>query len=542
MGESAGLDADVAIVGAGVAGCLIATQLASAGMKVIVLESGPSVDRAAAVDAFRNAIAKTPESAYPDVAYAPRPTTLDPYGYYVQDGPDAFCATYERRVGGTTWHWLGTALRLLPNDFRMKSAYGVGVDWPIGYADLEPWYDRAERALGVSGDARANLGGAPRSGAYPMPAIASSYLDGRVKAAVATLGLDVAPTPQARNSQARDGRPPCCGNASCIPVCPIGAKYDGAVHAAKARAAGAQIVEQAVAFFVDVAPGGSVAAISYKRPSGASQRVTARFFVLAAHAIETPKLLLISRSDALPNGVANRSDQVGRNLCDHPTQLSWALAKEPLYPYRGPLSTSGIENLRDGSFRASRSSFRIEIGNDGWSWPFGWPTDSSAVLVDAGLRGAQLQRALDEQMQREIRFASLCEQMPDASNRITPAWGEVDALGIPRPRIAYRVDRYASDGLAQARRVHDSMFDALGVTFRMHAEAFKSAGHIIGTYRMGSDPKSSVAGADGRSHDHPNVFLAGSGLFPTTGTANPTLTIAALALKTADALARAAKS
>jgi choline dehydrogenase-like flavoprotein len=229
-------------------------------------------------------------------------------------------------------------------------------------------------------------------------------------------------------------------------------------------------------------------------------------------------------------------------LCDHPTQLSWALTKEPVYPYRGPLSTSGIENLRDGAFRASRSSFRIEIGNDGWSWPFGWPTQSSAVLVDAGLRGAPLQRALDERMQREIRFASLCEQIPDPNNRITPAWGEVDALGIPRPRIAYRVDEYAAAGLARARRVHDNMFDALGVTFRMHAEAFKSAGHIIGTYRMGSDPKSSVADADGRSHDHQNLFLAGSGLFPTTGTANPTLTIAAFALKTADALARAAKS
>lgn len=536
---SPGLQADVLIVGAGVAGSLIAYALASGGAKVVVLESGPSVDRAQAVQAFRDAVAKVPESAYPDVPYAPRPSSLDANGYYVQDGPEPFTATYERRVGGTTWHWLGTALRLLPKDFTMRSAYGVGVDWPLSYDQLAPWYDRAERALGVAGDARADLGGAPRSGPYPMGPIAQSYLDKRVAAAVAPLGFRVAPTPQARNSQAGyDGRPACCGNASCIPVCPIGAKYDGAVHAAKAKAAGAQIVEQAIAYAVDVAPGGAVSGIAFKRPDGTSQRATAKLYVIAAHAIETPKLLLISRSAALPQGVANRSGQVGRNLADHPTMLSWALAKEPLYPYRGPLSTSGIEHLRDGPFRAFRSAFRVEIGNDGWSWPFGFPTASASVLIEQGSTGVALQKKLDAQMQREIRLASLNEQLPDPENRITPSWGEVDGLGIPRPRIAYRIDPYAAAGLAEARNVHQRIFDALGTTFVEHGQGYQSAGHIIGTVRMGVDPATSVADPDGRTHDHPNLYLAGSGLFPTTGTANPTLTIAALALRTAEVIGK----
>jgi choline dehydrogenase-like flavoprotein len=530
VGKASGMT-DVVVVGAGVAGCIVATELATAGMKVTVLESGPSVDRGAAVDAFRSALVKTPESAYPDVPYAPRPSSLDIGGYYVQDGPDTFSATYERRIGGTTWHWLGTALRLLPADFEMKTAYGVGVDWPISYSDLAPFYDRAERALGVSGGP-----------SQALPPIATSHLDSRVKTAVSHLGLDVTATPQARNSQAFDGRPPCCGNASCIPVCPIGAKYDGSVHARKAQQAGAKLVEQAIAYFIEVASGGKIAAIHHKRPDGSTERIPADVFVLAAHAIETPKLLLISRSDTLRNGVANASDQVGRNLCDHPTQLSWALAKEPVYPYRGPLSTSGIENLRDGTFRASRSAFRIEIGNDGWSWPFGWPTDSAPILIDSGLRGSVLAKTLDEQMQRQIRFASLTEQMPDPGNRIIPAWSQVDALGIPRPRIAYNVDRYSHDGMAEARRVHDQIFDAMGVTFRKHMDAFQSAGHIIGTYRMGADPKTSVADGNGRSHDHSNLYLVGSGLFSSTGTANPTLTIGALAFKTADAIKRARTS
>ncbi len=122
---------DVVVVGAGIAGALAATELARRGVKVVVLESGSRVDRAEAVRLFRQSSARVPEAPYPSLAYAPRPTVVDPNGYYVQEGPELFGSTYERRVGGTTWHWLGTALRLIPSDFEMKSRYGVGVDWYI---------------------------------------------------------------------------------------------------------------------------------------------------------------------------------------------------------------------------------------------------------------------------------------------------------------------------------------------------------------------------------------------------------------------------
>jgi glucose dehydrogenase len=530
-------DADVVIVGAGVAGSLVAWRLASSGARVLVLESGPRVDRGQALLTFRSAIAKTPESPYPDVPHAPRPSVLDLEGYYVQDGPQLFKSNYERRVGGTTWHWLGTTLRLVPSDFRMQSAYGVGVDWPIGYDDLEPWYGRAEEALGVAGSDDADLL-APRSGAYPMPPIPDSYLAKQVAAAVQTLGYSVQNTPQARNSQQYDGRPPCCGNHICIPICPVAAKYDGAVHATKAEEAGAEIRPDSVATFVEVDAEGQVAAVRYRRPDGSEERVTGRLFVLAAHAIETPKLLLMSRSDALPNGVANSSDQVGRNLMDHPIQLSWALARDPLYPFRGPLSTSGIEQLRDGDFRRERSAFRVEIGNDGWTWPGGAPIVLAPELVDEGLRGQALIDALNERSVRQIRLASLTEQLPDPSNRVTPAFEQLDAIGVPRPRISFSVPRYTLDGMVAARQVHDQVFDALGATFREHRDEFEGAGHVMGTYRMGADPQSSVVDPEQRSHDHPNLFLLGSGTFPSTGTANPTLTIAALALRAAETIQR----
>jgi choline dehydrogenase-like flavoprotein len=526
------IQADVVIVGAGIAGSLVGSKLAASGAKVVMLESGPWVDRSAGVEWYRKALAKTPESPYPDLPYAPRPKVIDPKGYLVQDGPDLFKSTYERRVGGTTWHWLGTTLRELPNDLRLHGQYGVGQDWPLAYEDLESWYVRAETELGVSGDSTQDLG-SPRSADYPNPAIAMTYLDKQIAAAAASLRLQVQSTPQARNSRPYDGRPACCGNSVCVPMCPIGAKYDGAVHATKAQKSGAQIIDRAIASFVEVQADGSVGGIRFKRPDQTEQRAFGKIYVIAAHAIETPKLLLMSRADAVPNGVCNSSDQVGRNLMDHPTQLSWALANAPLYPYRGPLATSGIEQLRDGDFRRRRAAFRIEIGNDGWSWPGGAPVDLAGTLIKQGHHGADLAAAIKAQIPLQFRLASLLEQLPDPDNRVSLAPNQVDALGLPRPRVHYKVDEYALAGMAEARRVHDQLFDAIGVSFRQHRDEFEGAGHIMGTYRMGADPKTSVVNGDQRSHDHPNLFLLGSGAFPSSGTANPTLTIAALALRAA---------
>ena len=525
--------ADVIIVGAGVAGLLATWKLAQAGVKVLVLEAGPPVNRIEAVERYRSATIKTPESPYPSVPYAPRPSIADLEDYYVQVGPTLFKSNYERRVGGTTWHWLGTTLRHLPSDFNMQTLYGVAADWPISYEDLEPWYLEAEQALGVAGDSQEDLD-SPRSGDYPLPPLLLTYLDKQIEMAVAPLGMTVKLTPQARNSRAYDGRPPCCGSATCVPICPIAAKYDASVHAAKAEALGVQIIDKAVVHFVEVNAEGQVTGVRFKRPDGSEERATGRIFVIAAHAIETPKLLLMSRTDALPNGVANASDQVGRNLMDHPIQLSWALSKGPLYPYRSPLENAGIEEFRDGEFRRQRSAFRIAVGEDGWTFPGMPPTALVTDLIEEGFRGKALVREMNERTARQFRFAALVEQMPLPENRVTPAFDQVDAIGIPRPQIDYRLDDFAEKGLAEARRVLDQIFDAVGVTFREHGAEFFGAGHVMGTYRMGADPRTSVVDPEQRTHDHPNLFLLGSGVFPTVGTANPTLTIAALSLWAAE--------
>jgi choline dehydrogenase-like flavoprotein len=530
---------DVAIVGSGVAGALIGWKLAAAGAKVAILEAGSAIDRAAGAARYRASVIQTPDSAYDEQSWAPWPRVSTKNDYYVQSGDAAtdFQSTYLRAVGGTTWHWLGSMPRLLPSDFEMKSRYDVGVDWPISYDDLEPWYLEAETELGVAGDSAFDLG-SPRSAGYPLPPIPMTYSDKIVQTACETIDLAVLPTPQARNSREYQGRPACCGNAMCIPICPIGAKYDAAtVHVALASQAGAEVVADAVVFAVDVDGEGKVAGLRYKRPDGSEGTVSAKVYVVAANAIEGAKLLLMSRTDALPNGVANASDQVGRNLADHPIRLSIAATNEPIYPYRAPLATAGVEQTREGDFRGERSAYRVEIGNDGWSWPGFDPLGVANQLIEEGKIGQDVWNGVYEQIPHQLRLASLCEHLPNPAHRVVPDFEALDALGLPRPKLTYGIDPYTQAGLDEAQTTHDRIFDAVGVSFRQHIPQWQGAGHVMGAHRMGSDPKTSVTDAEGRAHDHPNLFLAGGGLFPTTGTANPTNTVAALALRTASVIA-----
>jgi choline dehydrogenase-like flavoprotein len=161
--------------------------------------------------------------------------------------------------------------------------------------------------------------------------------------------------------------------------------------------------------------------VRFKRLDGSEGRVQPRVLVAAANAMETPRLLLASRSSASPEGVANRSRLVGCNLMDHPIQLSWALAREPVWPYRGPGSTSGIENFRRSTRRATDSALRFEIGNEGWSWPTGASESTARELAMSGLSGKELDRALKEQTSRHLRIAALTEQLPLQENRVTLA-------------------------------------------------------------------------------------------------------------------------
>lgn len=534
------IETDLLVIGAGVAGGLIADALGS-DMRVLVIDAGPEIDRQETKEKFWAAPIKVPEAPYPDSPEYAHPRVDRLGSYYVQEGPEDFQSTYLKVVGGTTWHWLGTALRLVPDDFRMLSAFGHAVDWPLTYDDLEPHYLAAEKAIGVAGDSREDLG-SPRSGDFPMGEIPQTYLDLAFAKALEGSAYPVKSTPQARNSMVFEGRPPCCGSNSCIPVCPIGAKYDATVTLNAAKKKGVQVMPSTVAVSLNADPGGRITSVEVHHPDRSSDTINAKAVVVAAHGIETPRLLLNSASEAFPDGIANRSGAVGRHLMDHPVRLSYALANDPLWPFRGPLSTSGIERHRASKDRRDLPSFRIEIGNDGWSWPTGAPTTTARTLADDGLRGKALDEALVDHCARQVRLATLVEQLPMPDNRISLDPDKRDFYGVPLPRIAYRVHEYAQKGLDHAAKVHGEIFDRLGVSEQHHADGWFGAGHIMGTARMGADAASSVVNADGRAHDHDNLFVVGSAVFPTAGSANPTLTIAALTLKAVPAVKAAVEA
>lgn len=594
---------DTIIVGSGLAGALVAKQLASAGKKVLILEAGPSgpPNLNAYMRQFYSAWAKVPESPYPPNLFADpstmnigRPNVLtltaeawqDPKkSYLIQKGKHPFGSTYERVAGGTAMHWLGTSLRLLPTDFQMQSKYRRFTDWPIRYADLEPWYCRAEREIGVSASSQEQTyHSLTFSQEYPMPPIPPSLTDISVAQAIDGLTVDgttltsksVRSTPAARNSQPYQSRRVCGGNTNCIPLCPIQAKYDPTITLNDALNTGnVEICYQTVANRLATDVNGQISRISFLQydkltsdPVPEDSRTATRY-ILAANAIETPRLLLMSKSSQTPTGVANSSGLVGKNLMDHPFYVPWALLPEdnPVFPYRGPLSTSGIEDFRDGDLRATRAAYRIEIGNEGWNFAIGG--DPAITTVDfvnghnisganeksEALFGAELVKRLNSVITRQIRLGFLIEQEPDERNCVGISTDPLhtDHLKLPRPEITYDLSEYTKAGLLAAKKTADAIFARLGAKQLTKAPdsddpsalelsdngtpvrlAYMGAGHIIGTYRMGSNRSNSVVDSEQRSWDHQNLFLIGSGVFPTSATGNPTLTIAALSLRTAD--------
>ncbi|HEY4317293.1 MAG TPA: GMC family oxidoreductase [Herbaspirillum sp.] len=531
--------ADVVVIGSGVAGALAAHQLALAGKSVIILEAGPRLSRARIVERFRAQADKMDFMApYPSTAWAPHPEYDPPNHYLVQKGEQRFDSQYVRAVGGTTWHWAGSAWRFLPNDFRMRSLYGVGRDWPLDYDALEDDYQRAEQALGVWGPGPEEELDSPRRAAYPMAPLPLSYNEQVIKSALNAHDprWRVVTEPAARNSLAYDGRPPCCGNNNCMPICPTGAMYNGIVHVDKAERAGARLIENAVVHRLEVGLRKRLSAALYRDAHGVEHRVEGRYFILAANGIETPKIMLMSTARDYPDGIGNSSGMVGRNLMDHPGTGVQFYADRKLWPGRGPQEMTSLIGFRDGEFRARQAGKKIHLSNLS-------RVDQETRKILDGILDAQalpdparLNAAIRDRAARFVQFDSFHEILPLPENRVIPSRTAIDAIGIPRPEITYAIDDYVRRGAAHTREIYASAAKALGGTDIRFQDAFAPNNHITGTAIMGRDARDSVVDRDCRSFDHDNLFISGSAVMPTVGTVNVTLTIAALALRIADAL------
>jgi choline dehydrogenase-like flavoprotein len=521
------LSADFVVIGSGIIGSNVARKLRLAGASVLILEAGPRVTRDELVARFRNSTRRSDwMSPYPSIPSAPHPIYQPKdNGYLVQAGPYPYPAEYMRQVGGSTWHWAAQAWRNVPSDLRIHSLYGVGVDWPISYDELDPYYQQAEEIMGVSG---APNTGSPRTKPFPMQPVIEPWAMRRIRERLAPV-FQVVPNTTARNSRSYDGRPACCGNNSCQPICPIDAQYHGGLAADAAEAAGARLIANANVYQLEHDAGGRVTAALYYDPDKRSHRVTGKTFIVAANGVESPRLLLLSTSAKFPHGLANSRDMVGRHLMDHPSTSLTFDADEELWLGRGPQSPSSINTMRDGAFRAQHASYRLDFTNisrvDG----------ATRTLIGAGVYGPELAKRLRFSAAHEMSLKDVLEVLPNPENRIALS-SQKDSMGIPKPQAHYAIDDYTRRAAARSRLDFIRVAELMGGTNLRHSKEgeFANNQHICGTLSMGKDPASSVCDPWGRAHDHANLFLVSTGVLPTAGTCNSTQTGLALALRTAE--------
>jgi gluconate 2-dehydrogenase alpha chain len=539
---------DLVVVGLGLAGGTIATAVAERGLGVVGLEAGEdltlqSTARIFDDDEVTHIVDRRRLQTEPEV--------------FVLDGqrlPDAPWIARNTGVGGPHT-WTGFAYRYHPSDFRMASTVGVPADtsaedWPIGYDDLEPWYETAELRAGVAGQRGENPFEAPRRGPYPSPPNPIGEGSQRIATAARAMGLNPYRPPAAIRARATRDGPGCdrCG-ACTFYGCHRDAKFSTLLAGLDAaRQAGRlEIRAGATATEVSCDSSGRPTGVRYLDGRGEAHEQPARTIVLALNAPYVARLMLMSRSDAHPLGIGNASDQVGRHLTFHTGAFAWGVYDDIIDSDRGPAQHVGIDDL-----------------NEDRPWRGGSPFRRGGVLhagMPAAFTGGPLAfaRALDVTIplpeeippfgQGLVDFAAaayrrhqacyvLGEDLPQARNRVSLDPEVRDSHGLAAMRIDYHTheeDRHQHDALLEAAKkilYRTGAHTVVGAPSRIPGGIF--AGHAHGTTRMGSDPETSVTDSYGLVHGTSNLFSAGAGPFVTSAGLNPALTILALALRSVE--------
>lgn len=523
-------DADVIVIGSGAIGSNVANELAIQGKSVILLEAGSNVPRWKLFENFKNSGRHYDRNnAYPNQPSAP---TSNQAGYLNNIGSFNMMPGMLKLVGGTTHHWGGATWRYTPYDFKIKSLYGVGRDWPITYDDLEPYYVRAEYALGIAGSDTEDQSGIfpnqaypPRSKPYPIKPEADMHMTTKIKAALIPAGISVIHEPTVRIPESYDGRPACQGNNNCDQICPIGTLYNGSIHAAKSVKNGAKLISEAIVHKIVVGKDKKIEAIKYLKPDKSEHTLTAKIFVIAAHSFESAKLLLM-------NDVANSSDMVGRNLMDHVGISMNFLADEPMWMGRGPVEQATINQWREGDFRSEYSANKHAFLNNNPQ------IEIASTALKEGLMGQELDDRIMDWSSRWMGIYTFFEQLPDPANRITPNPNWKDSLGLPGITVKYDVDHYVARGAEEAKKQYRLITKLMNGESLTINSKWENHDHLMGTLIMGDNPKDSVVNHEGRTFDHDNLFIASVGIIPASGVVNPTLSAIALGIRTADIIAR----
>ena len=519
-------NADVIIIGSGAGGGVIAKELGEAGLEVTVLEAGR---RYHPYDDYRTHTVDF-EVRAADV-FAPKDWRRD---QYTSGGSGPYSYNRVKGLGGSTLVYHAMSPRLHESDFRVRREDGVAADWPISYTDLEPYYTRVEYELGVSGPdgAAANPFDPPRSRPFPTPPHEFNLASRVVKRGADKLGLHLVREPLAIPTKDWNGRPRCINAGTCTLGCKISAKssIDVTYIPIAERTGRVHVQTECMAREITVGSDGKARSIIYFDPEGHEQEIAARVIVVAGNAVETPRLLLLSRSRLFPEGLANSSGLVGKYFIEHLSVFSYGIFDERLDSWRG-VPTGGI--MQD--FYATRPGngfvrgWVISVENEP-QWPL-------ATALGIPGWGVEHKARVKEMFGHRVGLASDGEQLPEERNRVTLDASVKDNFGIPVPRI---INTHGENDLAMIKAISSRLKEVLEAAGarEVHVGDFVAgaSSHYLGTCRMGEDPNTSVVDPWCRTHDVRNLFLGDGSVFVTGGAVNPALTISALATRTAEGI------
>jgi choline dehydrogenase-like flavoprotein len=519
---------DVLIIGAGASGAAFAWSLADTRMRIVCLEQGDW----------------TKPSEYPTNAanwefQAFGPYHIDPNvrgrvtDYPIDDSESDVTVVNFNGVGGSTILYGAHFPRLHPSDFRVRSLDGVADDWPIDYDTLEPWFALNDRMTGVSG-----LAGDPMYPPKqpPLPPLPLGLMGEAVARGFNRLGWHWWPSDSAIISQPYEGRDRCLNLGPCTSGCAQGGKSSTDItYWPAAIRRGVELRTRCRVREITLGENGLANGVVYYDRDGTERFQRAEVVVLACNGVGTPRMLLNSTSRRFPNGLANSSGLVGRNLMFHPFGYAQGVFAERLDTHKGPNSCCLLskEFYETDPARGFVRGYNLQVIRG--IGPLA--TAMSGFASGAIPWGTRHHEAFARRFDHLATIAAVCEDLPEPHNTVTLDPVKVDSDGIPAPKITYRYSenskRMMAHGLARA----EEALRAAGAVEVMTSGALKTSGwHLLGTARMGDDPETSVVNGWGRSHDVKNLFIIDGSIFVTGGGVNPASTIQALALYIADTM------
>lgn len=504
----------VVIIGSGAGGGTLSHELTRRGIQVVLLEAGQRQSLAT--------FSQVPGEAFGQLTWLD-PRTQSGTWSVAKDFP-SLPAWVCKTVGGTTVHWTAATPRIRTWEIRARTTYGAVpgtslIDWPISYPELKNYYQLAERRLGVT----------RRNGNAGMPASNNFKV---MYAAARKVGYKrVHTNHMAINTRARDGRGFCIQQGFCVQGCKTGAKWSTLyTEIPRAELTGKlDLRVGCMATRIEHRPDGRVNAVVYRDAKGNEQRQKARIVCVAGNAIETARLLLLSQSAKFPQGLANSSGQVGRNYCHHISGFVWGTFNQPVRFWRGAVLAGIVEDETvNEPKRGFAGGYHLELVSldlatlPSVGLPYGWGRDFASIIEDY----------------RNMAGMFICgEDLGRADNRITLDPNVRDAYGSPVAHV--HVDEHDNDKAMRrhAQNQATRMYEAIGAK-RVILSPTPPATHNMCTARMSANPRDGVTNAWGQAHDVDNLFVSDGSAFSSPGSANPTLTIVALALRQADYISR----